>query len=182
MRALFIRLSKVDRRNRPAGRRIGLLPFVVVALVSLEVLGPPAVAAADPPVREEFTVVLSGPHFLSGFCGTPILQEGILHVSSTQFSDGRVIEHIRGDLQLSANGRLAFERPAFSVVVDPDDGTVTATGTLVNIHAPHGGLLLKDAGRIVRDLATGDILALAGRWMILEGELDEVCSYFAAAP
>ncbi len=46
---------------------------------------------------------------------------------------------------------------------------------------PGVGLLLKDVGRIVRDLATFDILSLAGRWMTLQGELNKVCSYFAGA-
>jgi len=116
-----------------------LLPLAVVAFVSLGLLGPVAAAAADPPVREEFSVEVSGPHFLSELCGTPILQEGIPHVSSTEYSDGRVIEQIGVDLQLTANGKIAFEQPAFTALVDPDAGTVTLEGTLVNIYAPRCG-------------------------------------------
>lgn len=158
------------------GRRLVLLG----ALTSVLVLGPAAVAAADPPVRQEFTVELSGPHFLSGFCGFTILQEGAAHFSRTTFDDGRVIENVDVDLELTANGNVALEEPRFTAVVDPAGGTVTLTGTLVNIHAPGAGLILVEVGRIVQDLATGDPLFSAGRFMIMEGELGKVCSFFLA--
>jgi len=152
------------------------------AVASLWVLGPAAVAAADPPVRQEVTIPLTGPHFLSGFCGFTIVQDGTAHVSRTAFHDGRAIEHIDVDLELTANGNVAFENPRFTVVIDPAAGTVTLTGTLVNINAPGAGLLLQEEGRIVQDLATGDPLFSAGRFMIMEGELGAVCSFFASAP
>jgi hypothetical protein len=37
-------------------------------------------------------------------------------------------------------------------------------------------------GRVVLDLATLDPLSRSGRWMILEGDLEQVCSYFATGP
>jgi len=83
--------------------------------------------------------------------------------SSTELSDGRLIEHIRVDIQLSALGKVAFERPALTVVIDPEARTVTADDTLVNISAPSEGILLRDVGRIVRDLVTFGVLSLAGR-------------------
>lgn len=103
-------------------------------------------------------------------------------MSRTAFDGGRTIEHVDVDLELTANGNVAFEDPRFTVVIDPATGTVTLTGTLVNIHAPGAGLLLQEVGRIVQDLATGDPLFSAGRFMIMEGELGTVCSFFAAAP
>jgi hypothetical protein len=167
---------RVPLGTRPRAVRRTLL-FSSIAL-TIGLLSPMTIAAADPPTREVVTLELSGPHFLSDFCGTPIRQEGILHAAVTEFGDGRVQQHIRVDVQLSANGKVAFERPAFTSVVDFEAQTVTNTGTLVNIHAPGEGLLLKEVGRVVRDLTTADILDIAGRWMILDGELDEVCSYF----
>lgn len=125
---------------------------------------------------------MTGPHFLSGFCGFTIVQDGTAHVSRTAFDDGRAIEHIDVDLELTANGNVAFEHPRFTVVIDPAAGTVTLTGTLVNIKAPGAGLLLQEEGRIVQDLATGDPLFSAGRFMIMEGELGAACSFFASAP
>lgn len=158
-----------------AGRRLVLLG----ALASLLVLGPVEAAADDPPIRQEFTIELSGPHFLSSSCGSTILQEGVAHVSRTTFDDGRVVEHIDVDLELTANDKVAFEQPWFTVVVDPTAGVVTLTGTLVNIHAPGDGLLLQEVGRVAQDLATGDPLFSAGRFMIMDRELAKVCSFFA---
>ena len=103
--------SKEDEPQRVAGGRRVLLFLAVACLTTLGVLGPAAAAAAAPPVRETLSVELSGPHFLSGFCGMPIFQDGTLHVSSTEFDNGRVIEHIRVDLELTAGGKVVFERP-----------------------------------------------------------------------
>jgi hypothetical protein len=170
-----------NARSAAPGLRTGRCLVLLGALTSVLVLGPAALAAADPPIRQEFTVELSGPHFLSGFCGFTILQEGTAHFSTTTFDDGRVIEHIDVDLELTANGNVALENPWFTVVVDPAAGTVTLTGTLVNIHALGAGLLLMEVGRIVQVLATGDPLFSAGRFMIMEGDLGKVCSFFAGA-
>lgn len=59
---------------------------------------------------------------------------------------------------------------------------MTQRGTLVNIHAPDAGLLVQEVGRVVLDLATFDPISRSGRWMILEEDLEQVCSYFATAP
>jgi hypothetical protein len=155
---------------------------MVAAVASLTAMVTPAAAAADAPVQQEATLELSGPHFLSGFCGITILQEGKAQISSTLFAEGYSIEHIQVDLELIANGKVAFEQPRFTVVVDPAAGTVTLTGTLVNIHAPAEGQLLEDVGRVVSDLDSGDPLFSAGRFMILDGQLEKVCSFFAAGP
>jgi len=162
-------------------RRSLRLVAVIAVLASVGLMWA-APAAAGPPTRSEFTVPFSGPHFLSGFCGTQILQDGSAHIASTGYDDGRLIEHIRVDLVLTANGNIAYEEATFTVVVDPSVGTVTQTGTLVNIHAPDAGLLVQELGRVVLDLATFDPLSRSGRWMILEGDLQQVCSYFATGP
>ena len=159
-------------------RRSPRLASVIAVLASVGLISA-APAAADPPTRTEFTVPLSGPHFLTGFCGMQIEQDGGAHIASTDYGDGRLIEHVRVDLVLTANGNIAYEEATFTVVVDPSAGTVTQTGTLVNIHAPDARLLVQEVGRVVLDLATFDPLSRSGRWMILEGDLEQVCSYFA---
>lgn len=101
-------------------RSLRLIPVIaVLASVGLMWAAP---AAADPPTRTEFTVPLSGPHFLSGFCGTQIMQEGGAHIASTDYGDGRLIEHVQVDLVLTANGNIAYEEATFTVVVDPNAG------------------------------------------------------------
>jgi hypothetical protein len=101
-------------------------------------------------------------------------------VNRTLFGGGRFAEHIDVDVELTANGMVAFEQPRFTVVVDPAAGTVTLTGTLVNIHAPGEGQLLIEVGRVVTDLASGDPLFSAGRFMIREEELGRICAFFGA--
>jgi hypothetical protein len=162
-------------------RRSLRLVCVIAVLASVGLMSATP-AAADPPTRTDFMVPLSGPHFLSGFCGIQIMQDGSAHIASTDYGDGRLIEHIQVDLVLTANGNIAYEEATFTVVVDPSAGTVTQTGTLVNIHAPDAGLLVQEMGRVVLELATFDPLSRSGRWMILEGELEQVCSYFATGP
>ena len=139
-------LNSGNRCLAASGTRTVCRFALLGALASLWVLSPTAVAAADSPVRQEFTIELSGSHFLSSLCGFPILQAGTAHVTRTSFDDGRVIEHIDVDLELIAHGRVAFEMPRFTVEVDPAAGTVTLTGTLVNIHAAGEGLLLQEVG------------------------------------
>jgi len=173
-------LGTGGRRTSGDGRGPVLRLATVAAVASLAVMVAPAVAAADPPVLEETSVELTGPHFLSGFCGITIWQEGTAHVSTTLFGDGRIMEHIDVDLELTANGMVAFEQPRFTVVVEPAAATVTLTGTLVNIHAPAEGQLLSEVGRLV--MVSGDPLFSAGRFMIREGELGKVCAFFGAGP
>jgi hypothetical protein len=102
----------------------------------------------------------------------------MVYVTARMLADGRVTQQVRVDIVLSVSSRVAFERPAFTAVIDPQAQTVTLEGTLVNISAPGVGILLKDVGPIVRDLSTSDILTLVGRWMALQGAFDEVCRYF----
>ena len=44
---------------------------------------------------------------------------------------------------------------------------------------PGAGVVLLDAGRVVIDLATDDVLFEAGQHQFLEGDADAFCSYFA---
>ncbi|HEX6301410.1 MAG TPA: hypothetical protein VF148_13160 [Acidimicrobiia bacterium] len=149
------------------------------ALAALVVIAIQTPVSAGPPTRTEASINLTGPHFLSGICGFEILHTGTLHETATTFSDGRTIVHIQVDATLSANRKEAYENANFTVVIDPDTGTLAITGTVVNIHASGEGILVQDLGRIVRDLPTGDMISLAGRWMLPEGDTEEVCAYFA---
>jgi hypothetical protein len=171
-------------RRRPSGDSRGLVlrSAAVAAVASLAVMVTPAMATADPPDRQQITVELTGPHFLSGFCGVTISQQGTAHVSRTLFDDGRIIEHVEVDLELTASGMVAFEQPRVTVAVEPAAATVTLTGTLVNIHAPGEGQLLLEVGRVVTDMLSGDPLFSAGRFMIMEGDLGTVCAFFRAGP
>lgn len=151
--------------------------YLIGAAVLSAVLAAPA--AAEGPTTVHETVPLDGPHFLSGFCGFVIDHTGTLDVSITIFPNGEELHRIAVDAELSANGRVASESARFNVSVDPGSNTVVMTGTAVNIHAPGAGLLVQEAGRIARVLTTGEPVSMTGHLMLLEGETDEVCSYFA---
>lgn len=183
VRFTTVLMSTKRRERRTMARPLKSSAFIVaIVLASVSLLGTAGMATADPSVQERTSEGVSGLHFLSNVCGLPIAQEGILFVNSIAVGDDRFIQHISADITLSANGRIAFERPSFTAEIDVQSQTVTLEGTLVNISAPAEGVLLKDVGRIVRDVTTNDILALVGRWMILAGEFDEVCAYFAIEP
>jgi hypothetical protein len=153
----------------------------ILATATIGVLGWPHVAA-DASMPLWTTEEVSGLHFLSNVCGTEIEQAGTISTTVHDLGDGHVVFDIRVDIVLSADGRLAFERPAFTAEIDPDAGTVTLEGTLVNISAPAEGILLKDVGRVVRELSTNDILTIVGRWMVLDGDFARVCAYFSSPP
>jgi len=163
------------KRSEGGGCAAAFLSVLIIASVGLA--GPSALAVGTP-APERSSQEVSGLHFLSDVCGTPILQDGMVYVTARMLADGRVTQQVRVDIVLSVSSRVAFERPAFTAVIDPQAQTVTLEGTLVNISAPGVGILLKDVGPIVRDLSTSDILTLVGRWMALQGAFDEVCRYF----
>jgi hypothetical protein len=152
---------------------------LLVAAVLSAVLAVPA--AAEGPTTVHETVSLDGPHFLTGFCGFVIDHTGTLDVSVTIFPNGEELHRIAVDAELSANGRVAYESARFNVSVDPGSNTLVVTGTAVNIHAPGAGLLVQEAGRVARVLTTGEPVSTVGHLMLLEGQTDKVCSYFAGS-
>jgi hypothetical protein len=97
--------------------------------------------------------------------------------SSTVYPDGREVVHVRVDLTLTANGPAATENARVSGIIDPNTGTVTLTGTAVNISVPSEGPLVQDAG-VVRNPSTGDLLFSAGHLMLLEDDTVRVGFYF----
>jgi hypothetical protein len=96
-------------------RRSPRLASIIAVLASVGLMWA-APAVANPPTRTEFTVPLSGPHFLSGFCGTQIMQDGGAHIASTDYGGGRVIEHVRVDLVLTATSLTRRRRSPWSSI------------------------------------------------------------------
>jgi hypothetical protein len=172
-------------KRRSTSAHIDLHRRWMVAAVLVLTLAPlwsaPGVAGAvDPAGMGAESIEVSGLHFLSDVCGVPIVQSGTISIGSMQLSDGSIEQHIRVDVDLVGNEEVAYERASFTATVDPAAETVTLEGALVSISAPEAGMLLRDVGRIVRALGSGDIQSLAGSWMLLNGQFEEVCSYFGA--
>jgi hypothetical protein len=57
--------------------------------------------------------------------------------------------------------------------------TVVRLGLVYNYTVPGAGVVLLETGRVVFDLATGDVLFEAGPHQVLEGDTEAFCSYFA---
>lgn len=169
--SMTIMMTKTCDRARGA-------TLAVVMLLTLGLLALAAPAGATPPQQEEFTQRLSGPHFLSGPCGVTIEQDGMMYGRVTRYEDGREHAHLRLDLSLTSNGQTAREQPSFNVMIDPDAGTIELSGTVVNVHAAGSGSLLKEVGHQVRDLESRDLVRIAGRWDVIEGDFGRVCSHF----
>ena len=154
---------------------------IALAVCVMTIVAWPQVAA-DASMPTSTTEEVTGAHFLSGVCGIEIQQAGTIYKTVHDVGDGHLVFDIRADIVLSAHGWLAFERPAFTAQIDPHAGTVCLEGTLVNISAPVEGILLKDVGRVVRELSTNDILAIVGRWMVVDGDFARLCAYFSSPP
>lgn len=163
------------------GRTVTAAVLLMLLTASMIGVATPAVAESARPEHFSTSVELSGLHFLSGTCGVPIEQEGTLNVRVTIHPDGVEQVHQQLDLVLTGNGKVAREQPSFNATVDPSAGTVTIRGTVANIHADGGVQLLKDVGRLVLDLDTGEVVERAGRWDLLDGNVDTVCDYFAGS-
>lgn len=70
----------------------------------------------------------------------------------------RAIVHLNYDAWISANGNTILERDTWTLFVDPS-GT-SDVGLTVHIQGP-GGIVVRDAGQIVRD-ADGNLLYVRG--------------------
>lgn len=90
-------------------------------------------------------------HFLSDVCGVPIAADGVIHTSSRALDDDRILQHIRVDL---------LRRSSTSQLPAKASCSKTSAGS---------------SG----DLGSGQIVDLAGMWMVLQGRFDRVCTYFA---
>ncbi len=71
----------------------------------------------------------------------------------------RVLVHNNYDATISANGNTIYERDTWTSTFYPD-GTSHDAGLTVHIQGP-GGIVVRDAGRIVRDSA-GNVVYVAG--------------------
>ena len=78
----------------------------------------------------------------------------------------------------TANGKTLSTNYPLAVITYGEDLRLEL-GLRNAYRVPGAGVVLLDAGRVVIDLATDDVLFEAGQHQFLEGDADAFCSYFA---
>jgi hypothetical protein len=159
--------------------------FLTLALIVLP-LALAAPALAVPPTTVVFTVD-NDSSVNTSLCGFPITftQNGTFKETTYYDSAGNPVKSILTNFNsrftetASANGKtLVANFPAVNITSFPSGEFVTA-GLRSAYHAPGAGLILLNAGRVVRD-ASGDVVFEAGQHQVLDGDVGAFCAYFAA--
>ncbi|HEX6254241.1 MAG TPA: hypothetical protein VFZ70_00380 [Euzebyales bacterium] len=68
---------------------------------------------------------------------------------------------------------------AWTVVIDFENGEPTTEsffGLVFHFNAPGAGIVLIDAGRVVFDASTGEVIVVSGPHQELEGDLSALCA------
>ena len=167
-------------------RRCGLLLGSV--LLPLAFAAP---ALAAPPTTEVTTVELG--EFASvdtELCGFPIMfdESGTFKVTTFYDAEGNRVRTILSNFSdrytatATANGKtLATNYPLVVITsIENDEDDLRIELGLRNAYTvPGSGVVLLDAGRVIIDQATDEVLFEAGPHQFLNGDADAFCDYFA---
>jgi hypothetical protein len=142
-------------------------------------------ALAAPPTVEVFTID-NDETVDSDLCGFEItfIDDGSFKVRTYTDSDGNVTKEIltnfrdRFTATATANGKTLVTNYPAAFITTSD--TEIQLGLRNAYHVPGAGLVLLDAGRVVFDVATGDVLSRAGQHQFLDGDAEAFCAYFAS--
>jgi hypothetical protein len=153
----------------------------VVLLAMMAVAVP---AAAVPPTRESF-------EFIDEFvdeesCGFPLEVTFVGGGTETTFynDDGtvkKVIVSLSDEATVTnpETGTSLSDHEAWTEVIDFEDGEPTTRsvfGLVFHLNAPGAGIVLIDAGRVVFDEATGELIVVNGPHQGLEGDFSAFCA------
>jgi len=146
-----------------------------------------APALAVPPTTE-VTVFVPGDvtSVNTELCGFPITfdESGSFKVKTFYDAEGNPVRTIltnfndRYTATATANGKTLSTNYPLAVIEYGEDLRLEL-GLRNAYTVPGTGVVLLDAGRVVIDLATGDVLFEAGQHQFLEGDADAFCNYFA---
>lgn len=95
-----------------------------------------------------------------------------------EFSDTRAIIQRHGIATLTANGKTVTSNFSAEIFLDVPT-TVKVAGTVYNIQVPGAGTVLLDAGDIVMDFSTGEVLHVGGPHQQFFGDVAALCDYLA---
>lgn len=173
---------KVGRKGATALRRTlvlltSALPFVFAA---------PALAV--PPTTEVTEVEVGDfTDVNTELCGFPITfdESGIFKVKTYYDAEGNPVRSIltnfneRYSATATANGKTLSTNYPLAIITSFEQDLRLELG-LRNVYTvPGAGKVLLDAGHVIIDRATGDVLFEAGQHQFLEGDADAFCTYFA---
>ena len=144
----------------------------------------PALAA---PPTTEVSVVVDFTHTDSALCGFPIVytENGTFKVKTYYDGAGNPVKLILTNMSrytesATANGKTLTTNWPASVYYSLENNTAAVAGLRAAYHVPGAGVVLLETGRVVFDLATGDVLSTAGEHQLLDGSADAFCSYFGS--
>ena len=170
-------------------RRLLLASLAGSVLVPLAFAAP---ALAAPPTTVVTTVELGEFAFVDeDLCGFPIMfdESGTFKVKTFYDREGNRVRTIltnfndRYTATATANGKtLATNYPlvAITSIDENDEADFRIELGLRNAYTvPGAGVVLIDAGRVIIDQATGEVLFEAGQHQFLNGDGDAFCDYFA---
>jgi hypothetical protein len=162
-------------------KRFALLGLAVFAVVAA--LAAPALGAQPTTV---VTVIVDFTYSDSALCGFPIVfvENGSFKVKTYYDSAGNKVKSILTNQgpygeSATANGKTLTANYPSPFITSFTNGTLTLLGLRSAYHVPGAGLVLLDAGRVVFDSTTGDVLSESGQHQRLNGDVGAFCAYFA---
>jgi hypothetical protein len=127
--------------------------------------------------------------FLTDFCGFPVTNTFTGDIRTTTFfnSTGEPVRQqalfttFVATIDNPENGKTLVDNNASAVITNFEAGTDTIAGTVFNINLPGFGNVVLDAGRLIFDTETGEVLFEAGHHDVVDGTDDPepICAYLA---
>jgi hypothetical protein len=141
-------------------------------------------ALAAPPTTE-VTVVVDFTYTDSTLCGFPIVytENGTFEVKTYYDGAGNPIKLILTNMSrytetATANGKTLTTNWPAAVYYSLENNTAAVVGLRAGYHVPGAGVVLLETGRVVFDLATGDVLFTAGEHQLVDSSAPAFCNYF----
>ena len=160
--------------------------FLALALIAVP-LALSATALAAPPTTE-VTVVVDSVTVDEDICAdfgfdVTFVENGTFKTRTYYDSEGNEVKTIltnssvRFTSTASANGKTLLTNYPL-VFITRGDGDIRV-GLRNAYHVPGAGVVLLDAGRLILDIDTGEVVFEAGQHELLNGSVDAFCGYFA---
>src|SRR5919204_6618217 len=157
---------------------------VVIGAIALLLVGTQSVAAGTPTIQHSKNVEVTG--FVYGSCGSfDLLFDGTVNLLDVVYVDanGTPIRedfqaHFQGILYNSVSGKSLPDSGSLNFETDLLTGVTRTSGVARHDTAPHFGLILLDAGRIVTDAVGNTVFASAS--LVTPEEFAAACNYFGS--
>jgi hypothetical protein len=159
--------------------------FLALAVIVLPLVFAAAALAAPP--TTEVTAIVDSVTVDEDICAdfgfdVTFVENGTFKVKTYYDGEGNVVKtiltnsNVRYVSTASANGKtLLTNYPLVFITYSDADIRV---GLRNAYHVPGAGVVLLDAGRLILDIETGDVVFEAGQHELLNGSVDAFCGYF----